>query len=113
MLHRVLVRVNPGNRSEAYCTVPGLPCDVLLRGEVSHNRAIEGDTVVVALNGLADWFVMHKETAKVGVVCVERWWRLIGGARGAEGHGCNGAGVTRASHVVTSRRVQSACSFSS
>ena len=51
--------------NEAYCTVVGLPSDILLRGKTNHNRAIEGDVVAVELCKLADWFVIHKETTRV------------------------------------------------
>ncbi|KAJ4814037.1 DIS3-like exonuclease 2 [Rhynchospora pubera] len=48
-------RVNAHNRAEAYCTVDGLPVDVLINGIVAQNRAIEGDTVAITLDPITIW----------------------------------------------------------
>ncbi|XP_073011074.1 DIS3-like exonuclease 2 [Typha latifolia] len=48
-------RVNAHNRLEAYCTIDGLPMDVLISGPSAQNRAIEGDIVAVMLDPVAYW----------------------------------------------------------
>lgn len=55
-LFRASYRVNLFDCKEAYCTVPGLPHDVLIRGLQNQNRALEGDTVAVRIVPLVDWF---------------------------------------------------------
>jgi hypothetical protein len=59
-IYRAKFRVNAGDRREAYCTIAGLPHDVLIKGELQQNRALEGDTVAVQIQGLNYWFVMAK-----------------------------------------------------
>lgn len=34
------LRINAANRTEAFCTLEGLPSDVLLRGDINHNRCV-------------------------------------------------------------------------
>ncbi|KAH7683826.1 Exoribonuclease II protein [Dioscorea alata] len=48
-------RVNAHNRLEAYCTIEGLPIDVLINGAAAQNRAIEGDVVALMLDPVASW----------------------------------------------------------
>ncbi|ERN11392.1 DIS3-like exonuclease 2 [Amborella trichopoda] len=48
-------RVNAHNRLEAYCTLDGVPTDVLISGFAAQNRAIEGDTVAVMLDPVPCW----------------------------------------------------------
>ncbi|PIA55209.1 hypothetical protein AQUCO_00800142v1 [Aquilegia coerulea] len=48
-------RVNAHNRLEAYCTIDGLPTDVLINGVAAQNRAVEGDIVAVRIDPLALW----------------------------------------------------------
>ncbi|KAG6537344.1 DIS3-like exonuclease 2 isoform X1 [Zingiber officinale] len=48
-------RVNAHNRLEAYCTIDGLPVDVLINGVPAQNRAIEGDIVAIVLDPVANW----------------------------------------------------------
>jgi hypothetical protein len=36
--HRAKFRVNAANRTEAFCTLEGLPSDLLVRGDVNQNR---------------------------------------------------------------------------
>lgn len=47
-------RVNAHNRNEAYCTIDGIPVDVLMTGP-AQNRAIEGDTVAITLDPVVQW----------------------------------------------------------
>nr|CAD1826902.1 unnamed protein product [Ananas comosus var. bracteatus] len=51
-------RVNPHNRVEAYCTIDGLPVDILISGANAQNRAIEGDVVAIMLDPVAYWTKM-------------------------------------------------------
>lgn len=48
-------RVNAHNRQEAYCTIDGVPVDVLINGADAQNRAIEGDMVAIMLDPMAHW----------------------------------------------------------
>lgn len=52
---RATFRVNAHNRLEAYCTLDGVPTDILISGVHAQNRAIEGDIVAVALDPVASW----------------------------------------------------------
>jgi DIS3-like exonuclease 2 len=54
-LFRAKLRCNPGDRSQGFCTIPGLPHDVFIPDWVPQNRAIEGDDVVLQLLPLSDW----------------------------------------------------------
>uniref|UniRef100_A0A7C9EB15 DIS3-like exonuclease 2 n=1 Tax=Opuntia streptacantha TaxID=393608 RepID=A0A7C9EB15_OPUST len=44
------LRVNAHNRLEAYCTIEGVPADVLISGIPLQNRAVEGDVVAVKVD---------------------------------------------------------------
>jgi len=48
-------RVNRLRRQEGYCSLPGVPCDVLLDGFRRHNRAVEGDRVALQLDEPHAW----------------------------------------------------------
>ncbi|XP_008802209.2 DIS3-like exonuclease 2 isoform X1 [Phoenix dactylifera] len=48
-------RVNAHNRLEAYCTIDGVPVDVLINGVAAQNRAIEGDIVAIMLDPVTSW----------------------------------------------------------
>jgi hypothetical protein len=62
--------VNAANRTEGFCTLEGLPSDLLVRGDVNQNRAVEGDDVAVLVFKLTDWFKVYKEQEKVSVCVV-------------------------------------------
>lgn len=72
---RCKYRVNAANRTEAYCSLAGLPSDVLIRGEANQNRAVEGDVVAVQPLPLHQWFTVYKESAKVWLF--KAVWRLM------------------------------------
>ncbi|KAK6938442.1 Ribonuclease II/R [Dillenia turbinata] len=55
---RALFRVNAHNRLEAYCTIDGVPSDVLINGIDAQNRAVEGDVVAVKVNPFSSWTKM-------------------------------------------------------
>ncbi|KAG2498028.1 hypothetical protein HYH03_003789 [Edaphochlamys debaryana] len=59
-LFRGKMRVNAGDRREAYVTVPGLPHDIMVRGDACQNRAVEGDEVAVAVNPVGGWWTVNK-----------------------------------------------------
>lgn len=44
-LVRGILRANAKDPSEAYLTVPGLGCDLLVKGDRRQNRALDGDEV--------------------------------------------------------------------
>lgn len=52
---RASFRVNVHNRLEGYCTIDGVPTDILISGTRAQNRAIEGDVVVIVLNPVSLW----------------------------------------------------------
>ncbi|XP_043712654.1 DIS3-like exonuclease 2 [Telopea speciosissima] len=52
---RASFRVNAYNRLEAYCTIEGVPTDVLISGVVNQNRAVEGDIVAIAVDPPPFW----------------------------------------------------------
>ncbi|KAH0470262.1 hypothetical protein IEQ34_001820 [Dendrobium chrysotoxum] len=52
---KAIFRVNAHNRLDAYCTIEGVPVDVLIKGYEAKNRAIEGDVVAVAFDPVANW----------------------------------------------------------
>ncbi|GLI69509.1 hypothetical protein VaNZ11_014144 [Volvox africanus] len=59
-IFRGKIRINPGNANESYVTVPGLPHDLLIRGEINRNRAVEGDEVAVKVQPPSAWFIRNK-----------------------------------------------------
>ncbi|XP_031496995.1 DIS3-like exonuclease 2 [Nymphaea colorata] len=52
---RASFRVNAHYRIEAYCTIDGVPIDVLISGFAAQNRAIEGDVVAIVIDPVAAW----------------------------------------------------------
>ncbi|KAF6140645.1 hypothetical protein GIB67_013938 [Kingdonia uniflora] len=52
---RASFRVNAYNQLEAYCTIDGVPTDILINGVASQNRAVEGDVVAVQLDPDEMW----------------------------------------------------------
>ncbi|XWS15101.1 hypothetical protein CRYUN_Cryun35bG0065200 [Craigia yunnanensis] len=68
---KALFRVNAHNRLEAYCTIDGVPTDVLINGVSSQNRAVEGDIVVIKVDPLGLWTKMkgYKGKGKVDADC--------------------------------------------
>ncbi|XP_062220345.1 DIS3-like exonuclease 2 [Phragmites australis] len=48
------LRVNAHNRNEAYCTIDGIPVDILITG-LAQNRAVEGDIVAITLDPVVHW----------------------------------------------------------
>ncbi|KAL8467159.1 hypothetical protein ACS0TY_036030 [Phlomoides rotata] len=55
MLWRAVFRVNSYNRLEAYCKIDGVQTDILINGVVAQNRAIDGDTVAIAIDPPSLW----------------------------------------------------------
>ncbi|GBF88688.1 DIS3-like exonuclease [Raphidocelis subcapitata] len=55
------LRVNATNRSEAFCTLEGLPSDLMVRGERAQNRGIDGDEAAVEVLPLGSWFCNYRE----------------------------------------------------
>nr|DAD39572.1 TPA_asm: hypothetical protein HUJ06_013895 [Nelumbo nucifera] len=54
-LFKASFRVNAYNRIEAYCTIDGIPTDVLISGIAAQNRAVEGDVIAVQLDPFTCW----------------------------------------------------------
>ncbi|KAK7275680.1 hypothetical protein RIF29_16801 [Crotalaria pallida] len=57
-IFKAIFRVNAHNRLEAYCTIDGVPTDVLISGIPAQNRAVEGDIVAVKIDPLSLWMKM-------------------------------------------------------
>lgn len=57
-VYKAVLRVNAGDRTQGFCTIPGLPNDIFLRGWKVQNRAIEGDTVAIRILPTSSWFRM-------------------------------------------------------
>jgi hypothetical protein len=39
-MRRAKFRLNAANRSEAFCSLEGLPSDMTIRGDINHNRCV-------------------------------------------------------------------------
>ncbi|KAI4388068.1 hypothetical protein MLD38_000436 [Melastoma candidum] len=52
---KALLRVNAYNRLEAYCTIDGVPVDILINGSSAQNRAVDGDIVAVKVDPVSFW----------------------------------------------------------
>lgn len=52
---RASFRVNVHKRLEGYCTIDGVPTDILINGTGAQNRAIEGDVVAIVLDPVSLW----------------------------------------------------------
>ncbi|XP_074564795.1 DIS3-like exonuclease 2 isoform X2 [Curcuma longa] len=61
-------RVNAHNRLEAYCTIDGLPVDVLINGIPAQNRAIEGDIVAIVLDPVANWVKLKGASVRSSLI---------------------------------------------
>ncbi|XP_006647917.2 DIS3-like exonuclease 2 [Oryza brachyantha] len=90
-------RVNAHNRNEAYCTIEGIPVDVLITG-VAQNRAIEGDLVAIALEPVAYWTRMKGPN----IVCNP----AIG-----EGSAVDEVGETNGNHDGKKGQTDASCRF--
>ncbi|XP_020277206.1 DIS3-like exonuclease 2 isoform X2 [Asparagus officinalis] len=61
-------RVNAHNPKEAYCTIDGVPVDVLINGVDAQNRAIEGDIVAIKLDPMAYWTKLKGSSTSINPV---------------------------------------------
>lgn len=52
---KAIFRVNMHNRLEGYCTLEGVPTDILISGVAAQNRAVEGDVVAIVLDPVSSW----------------------------------------------------------
>ncbi|KAG2654135.1 DIS3-like exonuclease 2 isoform X1 [Panicum virgatum] len=55
-------RVNAHSRNEAYCTIDGIPVDILITG-LAQNRSVEGDLVAITLDPVVQWTRMKGPNA--------------------------------------------------
>lgn len=55
-LFRARFRQNASDRREAFCTIEGLPHDLVIKGEGYQNRAVEGDVVAIEPMVVEFWF---------------------------------------------------------
>ena len=53
------LRLNMHNKKEGYVSIAGLPHDVLIRGEMSQNRALPLDEVVIHILPVEEWFKVY------------------------------------------------------
>eukprot|EP01018_Ginkgo_biloba_P005533 Gb_17335 [translate_table: standard] len=61
---RAIFRVNMHNRLEGYCTLDGVPTDVLISGVGAQNRAVEGDVVAIVLDPIFSWAKLKGAASK-------------------------------------------------
>jgi len=59
-IFRACLRCNTSDRTQGYCTVPGLPRDIFIRGWKAQNRAIEGDVVAMRILPTSEWYQQNK-----------------------------------------------------
>lgn len=52
---KAIFRVNMHNRLEGYCSLEGVPTDILINGLAAQNRAVEGDVVAIVLDPVSSW----------------------------------------------------------
>ncbi|XP_078429662.1 ribonuclease II/R family protein [Wolffia australiana] len=62
---KAVLRVNAYNRLEAYCTLDGVPVDILINGVSAQNRSVEGDVVAVILNPTSAWVRLKSSSAQL------------------------------------------------
>ena len=60
---RSKIRINPADRNQGFCTIPGLPHDVFIPGATAQNRSIEGDEVAIEILPLSLWKYMSPTTS--------------------------------------------------
>ena len=63
-LHRGVLRINRRNRYDSYVTVENLDEDVYIGGEISRNRAFDGDVVAIRLLDVDAVWNKRKETQR-------------------------------------------------
>ncbi|KAL4419743.1 hypothetical protein ABPG75_006841, partial [Micractinium tetrahymenae] len=96
---RGVLRVNASDRTQAFCTLPGLPTDVFIRVLKQQNRAVEGDEVAIRLLPPEDWYQLS--SAKAAAEAAAAAAEAEAGAAGAATPQQAAAGVTGvASNVV-------------
>ena len=61
-LLKATLRINATDRTQAFATVAGLPCDIFIKGTKSQNRAVEGDEVALLVSPPHLW---HQQDKKV------------------------------------------------
>ncbi|KAI3425159.1 hypothetical protein D9Q98_008930 [Chlorella vulgaris] len=66
MLFRAAFRTNAADRTQGYCTVPGLPTDVNIRGLKQQNRAVEGDEVAIRILPPSQWYQLSSSKQAAG-----------------------------------------------
>ncbi|KAI3978531.1 hypothetical protein MKX01_015706 [Papaver californicum] len=83
-------RVNAHNPAEAYCTVSGVPIDILINGFPFQNRALEGDTVAIKLDPLAYWTRLRGSVVQVNTSAQTGDGNMSYGVVDVVGENCKG-----------------------
>ncbi|MCL7030648.1 hypothetical protein MKW94_010513 [Papaver nudicaule] len=83
-------RVNAHNPAEAYCSVSGVPIDILINGFPFQNRALEGDTVAIKLDPLAYWTRLRGSVVQVNTSAVTYDGSTSCGVADVVGENCKG-----------------------
>jgi DIS3-like exonuclease 2 len=60
-IFRAVLRCNAADRSQGFCSIPGLPSDLFINGLPSQNRAMEGDEVAVRVLPPEQWWQRGSE----------------------------------------------------
>lgn len=63
-LFRSVMRINAGDKTQAYASLPGLSADIFIRGFESQNRSVEGDEVALRILPPCAWWVFKREQLK-------------------------------------------------
>lgn len=60
-LFRGVLRVNAGDKTQAYATLKGLSADIFIKGTESQNRSVDGDEVALKILPPCAWWVFKRD----------------------------------------------------
>ncbi|KAL0033647.1 hypothetical protein WJX79_009647 [Trebouxia sp. C0005] len=95
-LFRSVMRINAGDKTQAYASLPGLSADVFIRGLESQNRSVEGDEVALRILPPCGWWVFKREQLKAAKKAAAK-----GPSREAQGVDLAGTDNAAISEVAT------------
>ncbi|DBA78387.1 TPA: hypothetical protein ACH3X2_007892 [Trebouxia sp. C0005] len=95
-LFRSVMRINAGDKTQAYASLPGLSADVFIRGLESQNRSVEGDEVALRILPPCGWWVFKREQLKAAQKAAAK-----GPSREAQGVDLAGTDNAAISEVAT------------
>ncbi|KAL0046957.1 hypothetical protein WJX82_002966 [Trebouxia sp. C0006] len=95
-LFRSVMRINAGDKTQAYASLPGLSADIFIRGLESQNRSVEGDEVALRILPPCGWWVFKREQLKAAQKAAAK-----GPSREAQGVDLAGSPNAAISEVAT------------